>query len=313
MSGGSGLSPATIWLPARAGLRSAFIPHSSKSEIRNLACSNRCLHLLPKSAADHEVVKIAGVCGKRQQAMAEAELALRLGYDAALLSLGSSARRKRASVTGALPARSPSVIPVIGFYLQPAAGGRLLSYDSGGQFAEIENVVAIKMAPFNRYQTLDVVRAVAESGRTDEIALYTGNDDNILARPAHHLRFRRRASPVLRWACSAIGPYGRRQPSSILREAKQRRNRIPARFLTLAQQITDANAALFDPAHHFHGCIPGIHEILRRQGLLEGRWCLDPAEELSPRQSEEIDRVCTAYPHLLDDQFVKEHLDEWLR
>jgi len=254
------------------------------------------LHWLPKS--------------KREQALVEVELAARLGYNAALLSL---ADLKHETIPQLLEhARAiASVIPIIGFYLQPAVGGRLLSYEFWRQFVEIENVVAIKIAPFNRYQTLDVVRALAQSGRAHEVALYTGNDDNILNDLLTKFDF---GSEPLRIAGGLLGHWAvwTRSAVSHLALAKQHSDSVPGELLTLAQQITDANSAIFDPAHNFQGCIPGIHEILRRQGLLEGRWCLDPNEELSPGQSTELDRVCRAYPHLQDDAFVQEHLDEWL-
>jgi hypothetical protein len=269
------------------------------------------LVLAAEECRGSNVVKIAGVCGKRQQALAEAGLAARLGYDAALLSLGDL---KDETIPQLLEhARAiAGIIPIIGFYLQPAVGGRLLSYDFWRQFVEIENVVAIKIAPFNRYQTLDVVRALAQSGRAAEVALYTGNDDNILNDLLTQFNF---GAQPLRFSGGLLGHWAvwTKTAVSHLAIAKRNPEQVPAGLLTLAQQITDANAAIFDPAHHFRGCIPGIHEILRRQGLLEGRWCLDPEEELSPGQSAEIDRVCRAYPHLQDDTFVQEHLDEWLR
>ena len=268
------------------------------------------LALAAEESRGNDLVKIAGVCGKREQALVEVELAARLGYNAALLSL---ADLKHETIPQLLEhARAiASVIPIIGFYLQPAVGGRLLSYEFWRQFVEIENVVAIKIAPFNRYQTLDVVRALAQSGRAQEVALYTGNDDNILNDLLTKFDF---GSEPLRIAGGLLGHWAvwTRSAVSHLALAKQHSDSVPGELLTLAQQITDANSAIFDPAHNFQGCIPGIHEILRRQGLLEGRWCLDPNEELSPGQSTELDRVCRAYPHLQDDAFVQEHLDEWL-
>jgi hypothetical protein len=210
------------------------------------------------------------------------------------------------------------IVPLMGFYLQPAVGGRVLPYGFWRRLVEIENVVAIKIAPFNRYQTLDVVRAVAESGRED-IALYTGNDDHIvldLLTPyrfpvggrvverrivggllGHWAVWTRRAVELLA-ACHAVAASGAPVPGDLLQRAVE---------------VTDANAALFDAAHGFAGCIAGIHEVLRRQGLLEGIWCLDPSETLSPGQSDEIDRVCRMYPHLNDDAFVAEHREEWLK
>jgi hypothetical protein len=172
--------------------------------------------------------------------------------------------------------------------------------------------VAIKVAPFDCYRTLEVIRAFAESGRTREIALYTGNDDNILLDLLTTYEFR---GERIRFAGGLLGHWAVWTKKAVehLAEAKRHSRNVPCALLTLAQQITDANAALFDPSHDFRGCIPGIHEILRRQGILEGRWCLDAHEDLSPGQAEEIDRVCKFYPHLQDDEFVHSHLDEWLR
>ena len=269
------------------------------------------LALAAEQSRSSDIVKIAGVCGRRRQASAEAELAASLSYDAVLLSL---ADLKDETVPRLLEhARAiATVIPIVGFYLQPAVGGRLLPYEFWCQFVEIENVVAIKIAPFNRYQTLDVVRALAQSGRAQEIALYTGNDDNILNDLLTQFDF---GTQRLRIAGGLLGHWAvwTKTAVSHLALAKRHSDPVPGELLTLSQQITDANAAIFDPAHNFQGCIPGIHEILRRQGLLEGRWCLDPKQELSPGQSAELDRVCRSYPHLQDDAFVQEHLDEWLR
>jgi hypothetical protein len=258
-----------------------------------------------------QAVTIAGVCGKLDQAVSEATIAARLAYDAVLLSLGALADASIAKLIEHCRAVA-GIIPVIGFYLQPSVGGRELPYAFWREFCEIENVVAIKIAPFNRYQTLEVMRAFAESGRSHEIALYTGNDDNILldlltTYDFHGKRVHFSGGLLGHWAVWTSKAVGH------LADAKRHATNVPSSLLTLAQQITDANAALFDPAHRFHGCIPGIHEILRRQGLLERRWCLDPCEDLSPGQMEEIDRVCRLYPHLQDDEFVREHLAEWLR
>jgi hypothetical protein len=186
-----------------------------------------------------------------------------------------------------------------------------LSFDFWRRFVEIENVVAIKIAPFNRYQTLDVVRAVAHSGRASDIALYTGNDDNILMDLLTRFDI---GGESIRIVGGLLGHWAvwTKCAVSHLTLAKRHTDIIPGDFLTLAQQITDANAALFDPSHQFRGCIPGIHEILRRQGFLQGRWCLKAYEDLSPGQMDEIDRVCKLYPHLQDDIFVREHIDEWL-
>lgn len=265
------------------------------------------------AARQSPMVRVGGVCGKTNQAVTEASLLRELGYHIALLSLAAM----KDSDDGALIDHCRAVaeiMPLMGFYLQPAVGGRVLPYSFWRRFAEIENVVAIKMAPFNRYYTIDVIRAVAEAGRED-IALYTGNDDNIAIDLMTPYRFagtaeRRMVGGLLgHWAvwtkmavelveeCHAIVASG---------------GDIPLEMLRRNVEITDCNAAFFDTANNFAGCIAGIHEVLRRQGLFEGIWCLDPNETLSPGQSEEIDRVYRAYPHLNDDAFVREHLDEWL-
>ena len=261
---------------------------------------------------------VAGVVGRQPQAMHEAELAARLGYDAALLSLAALKDAGNAALLEHCRAVA-EVIPVVGFYLQPAVGGRVLDAAFWRAFLDIERVVAIKVAPFNRYRTLDVVRGVAESGRTD-VALYTGNDDAIVAdlvtafpsaNPGKPLRFRggllgqwavgtKRAVELLE-RCLAVTDGGAASAGEL------------QRLLALGAELTDLNAALFDPAHDFAGCIPGIHEVLRRQGLLAGRWCLDLHEELSPGQMAEIDRVLARYPHLMDDAFIAEHRDQWMK
>ena len=207
-----------------------------------------------------------------------------------------------------------AIIPVFGFYLQPSVGGRIFSYEFWKEFAEISNVEAIKVAAFNRYQTLDVVRAVCNSSRVNEIALYTGNDDNILADLLTTYRFEINGKTIEKeFAGGLLGHWAvwTKTAVQLLDEVKACKANnyqgLPA-LLTKNIEVTDMNAALFDPAHSFHGCIPGIHEVLRRQGLLEGRWCLNVNEELSPGQMEEIDRVYSAYPHLTDDGFVKQFL-----
>jgi dihydrodipicolinate synthase/N-acetylneuraminate lyase len=285
--------------------------HTTQFAIRDpkFALLRPVLELAMEEMRGREIVKIAGVCGKQPQAQAEAELAAGLGYDAVLLSL--AALRDQAIATLFDHARSiASMIPVVGFYLQSSIGGPVLSYEFWRKLAEIENLVAIKVAPFNRYQTLDVVRAVADSGRAEEIALYTGNDDHILLDLLTELDF---GGQRIRFAGGLLGQWAVWTKTAVchLERVKRRSTSDLLELMILAQQLTDANGALFDPAHDFRGCIPGIHEILRRQGLLKGRWCLDPNEDLSSGQSEEIDRVCRSYPHLQDDVFVQEHLDEW--
>ena len=261
-------------------------------------------------------VRVAGICGLTPQAVAEAQLARELGYHAGLLSLGAwPAAEDEALLDHARAAAE--ILPLFGFYLQPAAGGRPLSFSFWHRFAEIDNVLAIKIAPFNRYQTLDVVRAVAASGRAD-LALYTGNDDNIVSDLVTPFVFpTAKGEKRLQVAGGLLGHCAcwTRSAVELLEECRgcRRASTVPASLLARGGQITDCNAAFFDVAHGFAGCVPGIHEILRRQGLLAGIWCLDPQEQLSPGQAEEIDRVCRAYPHLSDDAFVREHLDEWLR
>ena len=262
-------------------------------------------------------VRVAGVCGKTGQALSEAALARELGYGAGLLSLGALQEASEQELIEHCRAIS-EIIPLFGFYLQPAVGGRSLDYRFWRQFLEIENVVAIKVAPFNRYQTLDVARALAESGRHTEVALYTGNDDNIVGDLITEFRFRLPSGAVsIRFAGGLLGHWAvwTRRAVELL-EAIQRCHAgaggHPMELLSRSAEITDANAALFDAANNFRGCIPGLHEVLRREGFLEGSWCLDPQEELSPGQLEEIDRVCGVYPHLSDASFVAEHLDRWL-
>ncbi len=255
-----------------------------------------------------DAIAIAGICGETAQAVAEAEFAAGAGYHAGLLSL---AALREASVDQLIDhARTVgAIIPIVGFYLQPAVGGRLLPYTFWRRFAALECVIAIKVAPFNRYQTLDVLRGVADSGRAGKIALYTGNDDNIvgdLITPYHYQR------KTLRFVGGLLGHWAvwTRRAVELLAAIRLGETGGPARR---AYEITDTNAAFFDSANGFRGCIAGIHEVLRRQGLLAGRWCLDPSEDLSPGQNEEISRVYAAYPHLNDDEFVAANLDMWLK
>jgi dihydrodipicolinate synthase/N-acetylneuraminate lyase len=257
--------------------------------------------------------RIAGLCGRTAQAVAEAGLARGLGFHAGLLSLAALRDDDDEELIAHCRAVAAE-IPLFGFYLQPAVGGRVLSRSFWQRFAEIRNVIAIKIAPFNRYQTLDVVRAVAETGRAGEIALYTGNDDNIVFDLLAGFRVGR-AEPIHfaggllgHWAC-----WTKRAVEQLDRIKRVRTDGcVPSDLLELAAQITDANAAIFDAANGFAGCIPGIHEVLRRQGLLEGTWCLDAREQLSAGQGDEIERVCREYPWLNDDEFVRVHLDEWV-
>jgi dihydrodipicolinate synthase/N-acetylneuraminate lyase len=253
------------------------------------------------------LARVAGVCGATHQAVAEAALVRDLGYHAALLSLASMSRATDDELIVHCRAVA-EVIPVIGFYLQPDVGGRVLPYAFWHRFAEIDNVVAIKIAPFNRYRTLDVVRAVVTAGR-DDIALYTGNDDNIVADLLTPFRV---VGQERRIVGGLLGHWSVWTKRAVELLDRCRNAAATPELLRLGVEVTDSNAAFFDAANGFRGCIAGLHEVLRRQGMLEGIWCLDEAEGLSAGQREEIDRVCRAYPHLSDDAFVAAHRDEWL-
>ncbi len=269
------------------------------------------------SANPRDYLKIAGICGKTPQAISEAETARELGYQAALLSMVAMSQEEIPAILEHCKKVS-EVLPVIGFYLQPAVGGRIFPYEFWREFAEIPNVIAIKIAPFNRYQTNDVVRAICAAGRTD-IALYTGNDDNIIGDLLTPFVF---PGPdgklVSRYIIGGLlGQWGvwTRKAVQLLEEIKTARQKpsLDASWFTRNAALTDINAVVFDAANKFAGCIPGIHEILRRQGLLEGIWALNPEEQLSPGQSEELDRIYKAYPEWNDDCFVQENLDNWLK
>jgi dihydrodipicolinate synthase/N-acetylneuraminate lyase len=261
------------------------------------------------------IALIAGVTGELRQALDEAALASMLGYDAALLSLGAL---RNASDEQLLThcRRVADVMPVFGFYLQSAVGGRVLGYRFWREFAEIPNVIAIKIAPFNRYQTLDVVRAVVEAGR-DDVALYTGNDDAIVQDLVTPFDIESGGRVVRRFISGGLlGQWAvwTRRAVEMLEELKRARaaTTLATQWLSRGAALTDANGAVFDAAHGFAGCIPGIHEILRRQGLLAGTWCLDPHETLSEGQGRELDRVSLSYPFLNDDAFVARNLSRWL-
>lgn len=300
--------------------------HSTQFEIRDpeIGLYEPVLSLAAEEMQAYEanvgrpLIKVAGVVGETDQAVKEAELAANLGYDIALVSLSAFKEGTNEQMIEHLNAVS-DVMPIFGFYLQPSVGGRRLDYDFWRAAVEIENLVAIKTAPFNRYDTLDVLRAVADGNRQDSLAMYTGNDDNIMLDLLTPVRFSEdENAPVIRFRGGLLGQWAvwTRQAVKdleMIKEVRDAGGNIPLSLLTRAQQLTDANAAIFDAANGFAGCIPGIHEILRRQGLLEGLWTLNPNEVLSPGQSEALDRVCQAYPSLNDDTFVKENLDRWLR
>jgi len=246
---------------------------------------------------------IAGICGHTAQARGEAELAAALGYDAGLLSLGDWRAETEHEVLDHCRVIA-DVLPIIGFYLQPAVGGRVLSYRFWRELAELPNLWAIKIAPFNRYQTIDVVRAVVEAGRAD-VALYTGNDDNIVADLLTPFPINVGGTTVVRWIDGGLlGQWAVWTRAAVSLLAAIKLARVTGEFepslLSHGSALTDANGAVFDAANGFRGCIPGIHEVLRRQGLLDGTWCLDPNETLSPGQAEEITRVERSYPDVTD-------------
>jgi len=256
--------------------------------------------------AGDAVVRIGGVCGPTPQAVAEAGLLVDLGYEAALLSLAGHAGDDDALLAHCREVAG--IVPLVGFYLQPAVGGRVLSHAFWRRFLEIPRVVAVKVAPFDRYRTLDVVRALALSGR-DDVALYTGNDDAIVADLAGIFDVEGRR---LRFAGGLLGHWAVDTRAAVALLDRCRAGGMDARLAADAAAVTDMNAAYFDAPHGFRGCIAGLHEVLRRQGLLEGIWCLDETEGLSPGQADEIGRVRAARPDLCDDAFVAASRDAWL-
>jgi dihydrodipicolinate synthase/N-acetylneuraminate lyase len=280
--------------------------HTTQFAIREVGLYQPVL-ALGKAAMDEwtarPLVRIAGICGRTAQAVAEARIAADLGYHLGLLSLAALPEASDAELIDHARAVG-EVVPLMGFYLQPAVGGRPLGQAFWRALADLDCVVAIKVAPFDRYRTLDVMRGVAGSDRAASIALYTGNDDNIVGDLLTEF------PGGLRFVGGLLGQWAVWTERAVALVEALRAGRSPAR---LDADLTDANAALFDAAHGFHGCLPGIHEALRRVGLLAGTWCLDPHEQLSPGQLAEIDRVWAAYPHLRDDEFVARNLDRWLR
>jgi dihydrodipicolinate synthase/N-acetylneuraminate lyase len=288
--------------------------HTTQFAIRDVGLYQPVLELAAEELRDTDLIKVAGVVGRTPQAVREAETARDLHYHAALVSLGALRDATIPELLAHIRAIA-QVLPVFGFYLQPAVGGRVLPYEFWCGFAQIDNVVAIKIAPFNRYQTLDVVRAVAESGRAGDIALYTGNDDNImidlltpfnLGERIVHIRGGLLGQWAV-WTFRAVQLLGR------IHAVLERNTPLTAGWLAKAAELTYANEVIFDAANNFRGCIPGIHEVLVQQGILAGRWCLDPDEDLSPGQAEAIERICKDYDDLPDDDFVKAHLHEWLK
>ncbi len=293
--------------------------HSTQFAIRNpeIGLLEPVLSLaadeVKKAGVADRYLLVAGLCGPTRQAVKEAELAVKYDYDMGLLSMAGLHGWTEKQILERTR-EVAQVIPVFGFYLQPSVGGRIFSYGFWKEFAEIPGVEAIKAAPFNRYQTLDIVRAVAHSTRRDEVALYTGNDDNIVADLLTTYTFDVNGEHVRKgFVGGLLGHWAVWTQASVrllaeIKAAKRNGTVNYDNFLSINAKVTDMNAAIFDPGNSFHGCIPGIHEVLRRQGLLEGVWCLDENEALSPGQAEEISRVAHAYPELTDDDFVREFL-----
>ena len=293
--------------------------HTTQFAIRDVGLYRPVLELAAATASSWTkcpLALVAGLAGPTRQAVAEAETARSIGYHAGLLSLATMKSASQDEIIAHCEAVARE-IPLVGFYLQPAVGGVILTANFWRRFAEIDNVIAIKIAPFNRYRTLDVLRGVHAAGALDRIALYTGNDDHILLDLT--LPFDLRDQGVTTrayfrggllghwsvWTKSAIAQFERCK-------AVRYKDTIPADLLALDARVTDCNSAFFDVAHNFHGCIPGCHEVLRRQGLMQGIWCLDPSEGLSPGQLEEIDRVYREHADLSDDNFVAANLQKWL-
>lgn len=298
--------------------------HTTQFEIRRPEYNlyEPVLRMAAQEVAKHErrdkIIKVAGITGPTENAVKEAEIAANYGYQIGLISMGGLPSLSEDE----LIERSKAVaakIPLFGFYLQPAAGGRLLSYEFWRKFAEIPNVYAIKIAAFNRYQTIDVVRAVCNSSRRDEIALYTGNDDNIIGDLLTPYRFNVDGKKIeKRFVGGLLGHWAvwTSKAVELLRDIKEQFETGNVEYEKLLKKniaVTDMNAVIFDAKNTFHGCIPGIHEVLRRQGILEGIWCLNPNEKMSSGQSEEIDRIYNDYGKLTDDDFVKKFLEKELQ
>ncbi|SIO13588.1 dihydrodipicolinate synthase family protein [Chitinophaga niabensis] len=278
--------------------------HTTQFEVRQPEFNylEPVLRMAAEEVGDRPLIKVAGICGPLKSAVKDAELALKYGYDLGLLSMGGLQNATEQELIERTKVIA-EMIPVFGFYLQPAVGGRVLSYDFWKAFAAIPNVQAIKVAAFNRYQTLDVVRAIADT----DIILYTGNDDNIVADLVTPYRFGEKEK---RFIGGLLGHYAvwTHRSVELFRRIREGHADLDT-LLATGIEVTDMNAAIFDPKNAFKGCIAGIHEVLRRQGLMKGIWCLNPHEKLSPGQAEEITRVVNAYPHLVEDEFVKKFLE----
>jgi dihydrodipicolinate synthetase family protein len=293
--------------------------HTTQFAIRDVGLYRPVLELAAETAiawTKRPLALVAGLAGPTQQAVAEAQTARGIGYHAGLLSLAAMKSASEDEIIAHCEAVAGE-IPLVGFYLQPAVGGVILSADFWRRFASIDNVIAIKVAPFNRYRTLDVLRGVAAAGALDRIALYTGNDDHILLDLTLPFDLRERGVTTRTWFRGGLLGHWSVWTASAIKQfemcrAARGEAAVPADLLALDARVTDCNSAFFDVANNFHGCIAGCHEILRRQGLMEGIWCLDPHEGLSPGQLREIDRVCTEHSDLSDDAFVARNLRKWL-
>ena len=293
--------------------------HATQFAIREAGLYQTVLELAAATAEEwtnRSVAMIAGLAGRTGQAVGEAKTAAGLGYHAGLLSLGAMKEASEDELVDHCR-RVADVIPLVGFYLQPAVGGLPLSASFWRRFAEIDNAVAVKAAPFDRYRTIDVVRGIVEAEAEDRISVYTGNDDHIVLDLAVPVAIRRRGEEIrVRIRGGLLGHWSvwtRRAVELLQRiHAAIENGAVDDELLALDSRITDCNGAIFDVANGFRGCIAGCHEVLRRQGLLAGTWCLDETETLSPGQAEEIDRVCAAHPDLADDDFVAANLERWL-
>jgi hypothetical protein len=293
--------------------------HTTQFAIRNVGLYRPVLELAAETAANwsqRPLALVAGLCGPTRQALAEADTARGIGYHAGLLSLAAMGAASEDEIIAhcTMVARE---IPLVGFYLQPAVGGVVLRADFWRRFAMIDNVIAIKIAPFNRYRTLDVLRGVHAARALDRVALYTGNDDHILLDLTLPFDLRDNGLATRTYLKGGLLGHWSVWTRSAIRQfercrAARGRDTIPADLLALDARVTDCNSAFFDVAHNFNGCIAGCHEVLRRQGLMQGIWCLDPDEGLSPGQREEIDRVYRDHADLSDDDFVAANLQKWL-
>jgi Dihydrodipicolinate synthetase family len=293
--------------------------HTTQFAIRDVGLYQPVLELAAETAAtwtERPLALVAGLVGPTRQAIAEAGIARGIGYHAGLLSLAAMKSASEDEIIAHCVAVARE-IPLVGFYLQPAVGGVILSADFWRRFAAIDNVIAIKIAPFNRYRTLDVLRGVCAAGALDRVALYTGNDDHILLDLTLPFDLRDNGVTTRAWFRGGLLGHWSVWTQSAIQQfemcrAARGNDTVPSDLLALDARVTDCNSAFFDVANNFHGCIAGCHEVLRRQGLMKGIWCLDPAEGLSPGQIHEIDRVCNEHADLSDDDFVAAHLQKWL-